>query len=108
NAEGYRDDDAEHDRGDGELECCRKAVKDVAGDRAAVGHRPAEITVHDACQPCQVLDVKRLVEPQVALDRLDILRLECRVVIDARNVVSGRDMHEEKGDQRHADHHGYG
>src|SRR5438445_8315959 len=46
-AERDRDHHAEQDRGDSELEGGRQPVEDVAGDEAAVDHRPAEIAMDD-------------------------------------------------------------
>ena len=72
-SEGHPEPDRQDGRRDDELEGARQAVREVAGDRALVDQRGAEIAPQDPAEPGAVLDQERAVEPEAGTDPEDLL-----------------------------------
>ena len=68
-----RDHQHDDERGGGELERDRQGPADRVGDRDPAEHRVAEVALHGAAQPAQVLHGDRRIEAEVGPQRGQLL-----------------------------------
>ena len=96
-----RDQQRDHQRAAGQQQRVRQPREDFVTHRPAVIQRKPEVAAHELTQPAQVLLVKRSVQPERALDPVEITLRDPRnrdaQVIDR---AAGHEMHEREGQQR--------
>ncbi len=98
-ADEQRDDDCRaHER-----QRRRHPIEDRIAHRHRIRGRVAEVAGDDAAQPMQILDVYRLIEPQVMFESRDVGFGDVRVLEIRRERTAGRlaeDPEEDDGDQQ--------
>src|SRR5438094_352918 len=101
-AETYADDGRERDRAERESERVGKTLRDLEEHLTVRASRLAEAAVREALDEAEVLHRKRLVEPELVADALDLVGRR-RVSREHRRGIAGDELDHEEDRDRYAE-----
>ena len=101
-AETYADDGRERDRAERESERVGKTLRDLEEHLTVRASRLAEAAVREALDEAEVLHRKRLVEPELVADTLDLVGRR-RVSREHRRGIAGDELDHEEDRDRYAE-----